>query len=73
MTTRDYILKPPQARRGLPKVLNLSRSYAYQTLGYYASLLAEARGQKVVPTVSTILELKRATPTPMRCPSSRRR
>ena len=58
VATRDYILKPPQARRALPKILNLSRSYAYQTLGYYASLLAEARGQKVVPTVTTILELK---------------
>jgi glutathione synthase/RimK-type ligase-like ATP-grasp enzyme len=59
VTTRDYILKPPQGKRGLPKVLNLSRSYGYQTLGYYASLLAEARGQKVVPSVTTILELQR--------------
>lgn len=57
--TRDYILNPPPARRTPPKILNLSRSYGYQTLGYYASLLAEARGQKVIPSVTTILELKR--------------
>jgi glutathione synthase/RimK-type ligase-like ATP-grasp enzyme len=59
IATRDYILKPPPARRGQPKIINLSRSYGYQTLGYYASLLAEARGQKVVPSVTTILELRR--------------
>lgn len=57
--TREYILNPPPARRIPPKILNLSRSYGYQTLGYYASLLAEARGQKAIPSVTTILELKR--------------
>ena len=59
ITTRDYILTPRPARRQPPKVLNLSRSYGYQTLGYYCSLLAEARGQKVVPSVTTMLELAR--------------
>lgn len=59
MTTRDYILQPRATRRPAPKVLNLSRSYGYQTLGYYASLLAEARGHKVLPTVGTVLELGR--------------
>jgi len=58
-TTRDYILRPRTAKGAPPKVLNLSRGYGYQTLGYYASLLAEARGHKVVPTVATILELRR--------------
>ena len=48
MTTRDYIMQPRATRRPAPKVLNLSRSYGYQTLGYYCSLLAEARGHKVV-------------------------
>jgi glutathione synthase/RimK-type ligase-like ATP-grasp enzyme len=59
MTTRDYIMQPRATRRTVPKVLNLSRSYGYQTLGYYGSLLAEARGHKVVPTVTTVLELAR--------------
>lgn len=58
-TTRDYIMRPRAIRRDAPKVLNLSRSYGYQTLGYYASLLAEARGHKVLPSVTTMLELTR--------------
>jgi glutathione synthase/RimK-type ligase-like ATP-grasp enzyme len=61
MTTRDYIMLPRATRRPAPKVLNLSRSYGYQTMGYYCSLLAEARGHKVVPTVTTVLELSRRT------------
>ena len=59
MTTRDYIVRPRAAGRHPPKVVNLSRDYGYQTFGYYASLLAEARGHKVVPTVTTMLELRR--------------
>lgn len=59
MTTRDYIMLPRATRRPAPKVLNLSRSYGYQTLGYYCSLLAEARGHKVLPLVTTVLELSR--------------
>ncbi len=59
--TREYIMSPPASRRPAPKILNLSRSYAYQSLGYYCSLLAEARGHKVVPAVTTILDLSRRT------------
>lgn len=40
------------------KVLNLSKSYQYQSEGYYVSLLAEARGHKVLPGVSTIQDLR---------------
>jgi glutathione synthase/RimK-type ligase-like ATP-grasp enzyme/gamma-glutamyl:cysteine ligase YbdK (ATP-grasp superfamily) len=35
-------------------VLNLCRTYRYRTKGYYVSLLADARGQHVLPTVETI-------------------
>lgn len=59
MTTRDYIQRPRAAGRQPPKVLNLSRDYGYQTLGYFCSLLAEARGHKIVPSVTTMLELRR--------------
>ena len=41
-------------------IATISRSYAYQSKGYYASLLAEARGHRVVPTVETMLELREA-------------
>ncbi len=59
MTTRDYIQRPRAAGRQPPKVLNFSRDYGYQTLGYFCSLLAEARGHKIVPSVTTMLELRR--------------
>ncbi|MEW5930652.1 MAG: glutamate-cysteine ligase family protein [Gemmatimonadota bacterium] len=39
--------------RGLV-VVNLCNSYRYRTRGYYVSLLADARGQTVVPSVETI-------------------
>lgn len=40
------------------KVLNLCRSYKYQTTGYYVSLLAEARGHKPLPSIQTLQDLK---------------
>jgi len=39
-------------------VLNLCRTGRYQGRGYYVSLLAEARGQRPVPDVKTIGDLK---------------
>jgi glutathione synthase/RimK-type ligase-like ATP-grasp enzyme len=59
ITTSDYLARP-RLFEGRPKLINLSRSYAYQSKGYYASLLAEARGHRVVPTVETMLELREA-------------
>ncbi len=43
------------------KVLNLCRSYRYQSIGYYVSLLAQARGHKPLPSVQTIQDLKSMT------------
>ncbi|HKX52167.1 MAG TPA: RimK family protein [Nitrosospira sp.] len=40
------------------KVFNLCKSYRYQGLGYYVSLLAEARGHKPVPKVGAIEDLQ---------------
>lgn len=39
------------------QIINLCRSYRYLENGYYCSLLAEARGQKVIPSVRTLNEL----------------
>ncbi|MBN8920897.1 MAG: RimK family protein, partial [Rhizobiales bacterium] len=58
ISTSDYLARPRLFEIGRPKVVNLSRSYAYQSKGYYASLLAEARGHRVIPTVETMLELR---------------
>src|ERR1051326_4201847 len=57
-STSEYLARPRLFDVGRPKLVNLARSYAYQSKGYYASLLAEARGHRVVPTVETMLELR---------------
>jgi glutathione synthase/RimK-type ligase-like ATP-grasp enzyme len=57
MTTRDYVLQPKLLSGARPKIINLARNYNYQTDSYYASLLAEARGHRVIPTVETLLDL----------------
>ena len=58
ISTGEYLARPRLFDMGRPKIVNLARSYAYQSKGYYASLLAEARGHRVVPTVETMLELR---------------
>ncbi|KAB2732112.1 RimK family protein [Brucella intermedia] len=58
MTTRDYLAHPSLFNGQLrPRIINLSRSYAYQSRGYYASLLAEARGHRIIPSVETMIDL----------------
>jgi glutathione synthase/RimK-type ligase-like ATP-grasp enzyme len=63
LTIRDYLARPNLFGKGSeasrPNIINLSRSYNYQSAGYYASLLAEARGQRIMPAVQTMLELSR--------------
>jgi glutathione synthase/RimK-type ligase-like ATP-grasp enzyme len=55
---REYLTEPDQkSRRGHLRVYNLCKSYAYQSLGYYVSLLAEARGHRPFPSVMTIQDL----------------
>ncbi|MFZ0425946.1 MAG: RimK family protein [Xanthobacteraceae bacterium] len=58
ISTSEYLARPRLFEIGRPKLVNLARSYAYQSKGYYASLLAEARGHRIVPTVETMLELR---------------
>jgi glutathione synthase/RimK-type ligase-like ATP-grasp enzyme len=58
VSARKYLTDPSYAdERGL-KVFNLCKSHRYQALGYYVSLLAEARGHKPLPSVTTIQDLK---------------
>lgn len=54
---RTYLTDPAFARRRNVKLFNLCRSYAYQSTGYYVSLLAEARGHKPLPGVITIQDM----------------
>ncbi len=55
---RSYLTQPEFSDLRGVKVFNLCRSYRYQTLGYYVSLLAEARGHKPLPSVTSIQDLK---------------
>lgn len=40
------------------RIFNLCHSYDYCSKGYYVSLLAEARGHRPLPNVSTLLDMK---------------
>jgi glutathione synthase/RimK-type ligase-like ATP-grasp enzyme len=58
ITPASYISREIyQQSKGL-KVINLCKSYQYQSLGYYVSLLAEARMHKVLPGIVTIQDLR---------------
>ena len=62
VTAEEYVSERADARSRQRKVINLCRSYDYLSMGYYCSLLAEARGDRVTPSVETILELQQRAP-----------
>src|SRR5262245_473389 len=57
ITTKDYLARANLFQGTRPKIINLSRSFVYQSRGYYCSLLAEARGHRVIPSVETMVDL----------------
>lgn len=63
VAAKTYLSDPRFSDLRGAKIFNLSRSYRYQSLGYYVSLLAEARGHKPLPSVSTIQDMKSQTIT----------
>lgn len=72
MTVEEYVSEPANVRTRQRKVINLCRSYDYLSMGYYCSLLAEARGDRVTPSVETILDLQHKTSDPSRLASLNR-
>ena len=54
VVTADRYLGGSEAVSRGGAVINLCRSYRYRTKGYYVSLVADARGQRVLPSVETI-------------------
>jgi glutathione synthase/RimK-type ligase-like ATP-grasp enzyme len=58
VSSKSYLTNPEKASQKNAKVFNLCRSYKYQSSGYYVSLLAAARGQKAMPGIATIQEMK---------------
>jgi glutathione synthase/RimK-type ligase-like ATP-grasp enzyme len=61
VSARDYLTDPEFVEMKRAKVFNLCRSYGYQSIGYYVSLLAEARGHKPMPSVMTVQDLKQSS------------
>jgi glutathione synthase/RimK-type ligase-like ATP-grasp enzyme len=59
---RAYLTDPRFSRMRRAAVYNLCRRYGYQTVGYYVSLLAEARGHRPLPAVATLQSLGEGTP-----------
>ncbi|PWB35048.1 RimK family alpha-L-glutamate ligase [Pseudomonas sp. SDI] len=60
VTAKEYLERPREgATSKRVQVINLCRSYKYLGHGYYCSLLAEAWGHTVIPSVKTISELAR--------------
>ncbi len=55
---KEYLTNPVYNELRGTRVFNLCKSYRYQSTGYYVSLLAEARGHKPLPSVTTSQELK---------------
>lgn len=58
VTAMDY-LREPIGGDERTHVINLCRSYKYLGTGYYVSLLGEARGHRVIPSVRTINDLRK--------------
>ncbi|MBB4864050.1 glutathione synthase/RimK-type ligase-like ATP-grasp enzyme [Pseudomonas nitritireducens] len=58
VSAQEYLEMPIDDDNGKRvQVINLCRNYRYLGHGYYCSLLAEARGHKVIPSVRSISEL----------------
>jgi glutathione synthase/RimK-type ligase-like ATP-grasp enzyme len=58
VSARQYLTEDRFSNLRHVRVFNLCRSYAYQSLGYYVSLLAEARGHKPMPRIGTLQDLR---------------
>lgn len=57
VTAHEYLTQPHYLKQKGVKVINLCRNYRYQSIGYYCSLLGEARRHKVIPSVRTLTDL----------------
>ena len=58
VSAKDYLTNTDYTKMRNVRVFNLCKDYSYQSKGYYVSLLAEARGHKVIPNVKSIRDFK---------------
>ncbi len=54
----DYLSQKEYQESKAFKIVNLCRSHQYQSMGYYVSLLAEARSHKVIPEITTLQDFR---------------
>lgn len=58
VAARKYLTHPSYTTLDKVRVINLCRSLGYQKIGYYVSLLADARGHKPMPSIEAIQNMK---------------
>jgi glutathione synthase/RimK-type ligase-like ATP-grasp enzyme len=58
VAARKYLTHPSFSTLTKVRVINLCRSLGYQKIGYYVSLLADARGHRPMPSIETIQNMK---------------
>jgi len=63
ITFDTYLEQIKDTKHRRVRIINLCRSYRYLGTGYYCSLLAEARGHHVFPSVATINDMGRKSLT----------
>ncbi len=61
VSAKSYLSEERYSQMRQVRVFNLCKSYRYQSIGYYVSLLASARGHKPLPNISTIQDMKSQT------------
>jgi glutathione synthase/RimK-type ligase-like ATP-grasp enzyme len=54
---QDYLSNEQYYQSKTMRVINLCQSYHYQTIGYYVSLLAQARDHKTIPSILNIQDV----------------
>jgi glutathione synthase/RimK-type ligase-like ATP-grasp enzyme len=60
VAARSYLVDPRFAEMKRAAVYNMCRRIGYQSIGYYVSLLAAARGHRPMPSVGTLQALSNA-------------
>jgi glutathione synthase/RimK-type ligase-like ATP-grasp enzyme len=61
VSAKAYLTESRYAEMKNARVFNLCRSYRYQSVGYYVSLLAAARDHRAIPSVATMQDFRSQT------------
>ena len=61
VSAKSYLSEEHYSQMRQVRIFNLCKSYRYQSIGYYVSLLASARGHKPLPNITTIQDMKSQT------------